>query len=256
MKETLLVCSKSTRKYLPEYERVFMVSGSPKKELLQLEGTEDNVVAIGGGAVIDTAKILAKDGIICYPTTAAGSSATSHSVCWDGDKKMSIYRTTPKEVRIEQRFVDELPEKVKEYTTYDVISHCLDGLWSKNRTKESEQYAHQALSILKGEYTNSQLIEAGNLGGKAIQICPTTILHAISYPLTGIYGVPHGKALGYLLPRVCNYFNFDLSGYYDYSPVELTDVDWDLVREESLKYDKIYNVTKPVDNDILIDILS
>ena len=66
----LLVCSKSTRKFLPGYDRVRVVTSAPTKDILKEVGTEENVVAIGGGAVIDTAKILAKNPIVSYPTTA------------------------------------------------------------------------------------------------------------------------------------------------------------------------------------------
>ena len=148
-----------------------------------------------------------------------------------------------------------MPLIVKEYTTYDVISHCLDSLWSTNKTKESIKYAESALSILKNKYTNVELIKAGNLGGKAIQICPTTILHSLSYPLTAYYNISHGKALGYLLPRICNFFEFDLSHYNNYSPIELNNIDWDLICTEALKYDKIYNVKKQINKNTLTSIL-
>ena len=93
---TLLVCSKSTREFLPEYDRVRIVSSAPTKDILSEVSEEDDVVAIGGGAVIDTAKIISKNPIHCYPTTAAGSSATSWSVYWDGSKKCSLKRMIPK----------------------------------------------------------------------------------------------------------------------------------------------------------------
>ena len=60
---TLLVCSESTRKFLPGYDRVRIVTSAPTKDILDEVGTEDDVVAIGGGAVIDTAKILSKNPI-------------------------------------------------------------------------------------------------------------------------------------------------------------------------------------------------
>jgi len=256
MRETLLVCTKSTEKYLSNYKRTFVVTTAPTKDILKLEGTEDNVVAIGGGAAIDTAKILSKNPIVCYPTTAAGSSVTSHSVCWDGIKKMSIKRMVPKEVHVVEEFVASLPEKIKEYTTYDVLSHCLDSLWSKNKTKESMQYVNRAMEILKGDYSNSQLIEAGNVAGKAIELCPTTILHSLSYPLTAFYKIPHGRALGYLLPRVCEHMEYDISEYISFPPILLPDIDNYAIAQEALKYNKIYDINKEINIDILVDILN
>jgi alcohol dehydrogenase class IV len=254
MQETLLVCSPSTREYLPQYERVHKVTSAPQKSILKLLNSEQRVVAIGGGAVIDTAKIISSKPITCYPTTAAGSSCTSHSVYWNGNDKLSIKGDIPCTVNVVEEYISSLPKLAKENTTYDVISHCLDSLWSINKTRESTKYAKAALSILKGDYTNVDLINAGNLGGKAIQICPTTILHSLSYPLTAYYGISHGRGLGYLLPRVCQLFDFDLSEYNKYPPVELDDIDWELVCTESLKYDKIYNVHKKIDKNILLNI--
>lgn len=251
MQKTLLVCSKSTRKYLPEFKNVYYVTGSPTIETLKLVDSEEKVVAIGGGAVIDTAKIICSGPIVCYPTTAAGSSCTSHSVYWDDQNKLSIRRKMPKAVIVLEEHTNNLPNKIKEYTTYDVISHCLDSLWSNKKTKESELYAKKALSILRQPHSNAELINAGNYGGMAIERCPTTILHAMSYPLTSFYNIPHGKALGFLLPKIAPYYNFDLSGFINYKPVVLSGIDWDLVCHESLKYEKIYNTIKPINNKIL-----
>jgi len=256
MQETLLVCSRSTKKYLPEYSRTFVVTGAATKEILDFEGSEASVVAIGGGAVIDTAKIISKNPITCYPTTAAGSSNTSHSVCWDGTRKLSIKREVPKDVYVVEDFIRDLPPMVKENTMYDVLSHCLDSMWSVNKTRESTKLAEQALDILKQDYTNSELVEAGNIAGTAIEICPTTILHSLSYPITAFYNISHGRALGYLLPRVCDYMNFDFSEYNKYPPVDLPAMDYFLIANNALRYNKIHDTMKKINVDTLIGILS
>ena len=116
-------------------------------------------------------------------------------------------------------------------------------------------YVNQALEILEGDYTNSQLIEAGNMAGQAIELCPTTILHSLSYPMTSFYNISHGLALGYLLPRVCQFMNFDLTKYNKYPPVEIPDMDYILIANEALKYNKIHGTIKEVNIDILVDIL-
>ena len=77
---SLLVCSNSTKNFLNGFDRVRVVSSARDISILDEVGTEESVVAIGGGAVVDTAKILSKNPIDCYPTTDAGSSAPSWSV--------------------------------------------------------------------------------------------------------------------------------------------------------------------------------
>lgn len=251
----LLVCSKSTRKYFPDIKNVRVVSAALKEEdVLEFKDTEDEVIAVGGGAVIDAAKIICKNPIVCYPTTAAGSSCTSHSVYWKNARKYSIKRHTPKEVYVVPEMVESLPEKTKLWTTYDVFSHCLDSSWNTARNPESMGYVREALQIIKSKPNTVDLVRAGNIAGKAIEISPTTILHSMSYPLTGFYKIPHGRALGWLLPRVCKFMEFDMSEYIEPPEILLPDIfKWDLAKE-ALTYKKIYDTEKEITLETLVEL--
>ena len=130
--KTLFVCSKSTEKFgdiaiMGDYD-IRLVSSAPTKEILEEVGSVENIMAIGGGAVIDTAKILSKNPIVCYPTTGAGSSSTSWSVYWDGAKKCSIKRMLPRSVLFHPDFISDLSDDMIRNTTYDIVSHCFDSL--------------------------------------------------------------------------------------------------------------------------------
>ena len=135
----LLVCSNSTKdmEIVEKYDDRRIVSSAPDTNTLKEMGTYENVIAIGGGAVIDTAKILSKNPIVCYPTTAAGSSATSWSVYWDGSTKHSIKRMRPNQIGMSFNFVENLPDNVVKDTMYDVVSHCLDSMYSKSKSEKS-----------------------------------------------------------------------------------------------------------------------
>jgi alcohol dehydrogenase class IV len=248
----LLVCSKSTRGFFPEIKRYLCISSSlTSSELLRLKDTEEEVIAVGGGAVIDAAKVICKNPIICYPTTAAGTCYTSHSVFWEGPDKKSIKSQMPKQVIVEEEFLKSIPNEVLSNTRYDALSHCLDSMWSIHRTKESIKLCERSLEILKSPVSNKDLITAGNLAGKAINLCPTTILHSFSYPLTGFYNVPHGKGLGAVLQPVCDYMDFDVSPYLFESTPKLPDIDCDLVAREINKYKKILDISCKIGyNDI------
>ena len=250
---TLLVCSKSTRKFLPEYERVRIVTSAPTKDILDEVDTEEDVLAIGGGAVIDTAKILSKNPIVCYPTTAAGSSSTSWSVYWDGTKKCSLKRMLPKDVILNRLFVEELSDEVVMSTTCDVVSHCLDSMCSIKATDESIDYCKEVLSIIRNKKDNFDLIRAGDIAGKAIEITGTNLLHSLSYPLTGHYGISHGKALGYFLPKLSKFMGYDVDDIINFD-IKL-DVDINFIIDEALKYEKIYEFKNDINKNKLKEVL-
>ena len=229
-----------------------IVTSAPTKDILNEVGTEDDVVAIGGGAVIDTAKILSKNPIRCYPTTASGSSSTSWSVYWDGDKKCSLKRMLPKDVILNGLFVEKLPVDIIMSTTCDVVSHCLDSMSSINATEESIGYCKKALEILRNEKNNFGLIKAGDIAGKAIEIAGTNLLHSLSYPLTGHYNISHGIALGYLLPRLSKFMGFDVDDIIGEYKIEL-EFDKRFVIKEAFKYEKIYEFNKDISEEILYE---
>ena len=254
---TLLVCSESTKNFMTGFDKVRVVKGAPDISILDELGTYEKVTAIGGGAVIDTAKILAKNPIISYPTTAAGSTETSWSVYWDGKKKCSVKRHKPRDVIIDSEFLN-IPYIVKAETTFDVVSHCLDSLNSKKATTKSITHCNTALKLLRnGSNGNVDLIRAGREAGKAIEIAGTNLLHSLSYPLTGYYSISHGLALGYFLPKISDFMMHDVDGIisqFSNFTVDF-DIDLEMVVDEALKYNKIYESNIFIDRKTLLEVL-
>ena len=228
------------------------MDGPPTKDILWREGEFDDVIAIGGGAVIDTAKILSKTRITCYPTTASGASATSHSVYWDGNNKKNCERFIPNNVIFEPNFIKSLPKHILQYTKYDAISHCLDVMWSKDYNKLNSIEVENTLQELVNP--NTLPIDTLNLGhtaGSFIQSVPTTILHALSYPITAKYGVSHGHALGFLIFPLCRLFGCidKVTGLEKLDT--FLDIDINFIILESIRYSKFFNVFKEIDIDNL-----
>jgi alcohol dehydrogenase class IV len=185
------------------------------------------VIAIGGGSVIDFAKGLilefAKIGSKCQkfqavPTTAgSGSECTTFATFWDGATKQSL----DDESLLPSNAI-YIPELLRSQTakqfvaaTSDAVAHCLDTLWNKNATSESKGYAEAALELLipvveylPNEPTNAppSLLQAAQhgaaLAGQAINISRTSISHALSYPLTTRLDIPHGLATGLTLRSI------------------------------------------------------
>ena len=220
-KGTLLVCSKSTKDFMSGFDKVRVVNGAPDSSILDEVGAYEKVTAIGGGAVIDTAKILSKNPIVSYPTTAAGSTETSWSVYWDGKKKCSIKRHKPRNVIIDSEFLN-LPYGVVAETTFDVVSHCLDSMNSKKATKESIEYCNRALKMLRNQGN-------GNVG----------------------------LALGYFLPKISKLIGNDVSDIieqYENFTMDFN-IDLEMVVDEALKYDKIYESDIFINKSILMEVL-
>lgn len=254
----LYVCSKSTKMYVPKGAKIYLAKGPATTETLEMD-KHDTVFAIGGGAVIDTAKILSNKHLVVWPTTAAGAASTSHAVYWDGHIKCSYKGRLPDVVRVTPSFLGDVPQKILEYSYYDALAHCLESLWSKDGTQQSDYYALDALLRLEEVKNFSiedrfRLVTAGNIAGKAIEIAKTNILHSLSYPMTSMYGIPHGKALGVLIKRIGPQMPF-----YKYD----ADIEWmkldrrsvkKIVRE-GMKYEKMFNIKQDINEFDLVRML-
>ncbi len=150
----------------------YFVSKSNRKHLNKL------VIAIGGGSVIDAAKIYAKKHrkiCIAIPTTASGASETSHSVMW-GKEKINIQTGIP--LAFSPPFAVKFSRKARAQTTLDCLGQLVDVI---------------------NVCSDNDLIEIGRQVGKWIEKYPTNLTHQMSYPLTLKYGVPHGFAVGLAL---------------------------------------------------------
>lgn len=244
----LLVHSRSTEKYAEDwyYDQKMLVVGPPTVDTLFLP-RRDEVVAIGGGSVIDTAKIISINPIIAVPTTYSGASRTSHAVYWDGKRKFNFNVRKPITI-VKPEYLEGLPEEVKSYSKADCICHAIESLNSKKLTDSSRLYASTALELIEqGDWLNASL-----LAGDAVEITGTNVVHALSYALTAIYKVPHAKALFFLLPRFT--FFFALEDIKIESGVNL-DIDVQQVVDEALTYPKVFDCNKLITRNLLLELL-
>lgn len=184
------------------------------------------IVSKGGGSTIDVGKWLAKELKLKHtviPTTAGtGSEVTKYVVLMvDGKKKTFTDEAyIPTSYVLDPKNVVTLPYLHTLASGLDALSQCVEASWSKNQTTESNSYAAAGMTLVQknlleclknptNEEARMNMLIAANMSGRAINITRTNVCHAISYPLTEWYGVPHGIACAMSL----NYFAKKVIGY-------------------------------------------
>jgi len=201
------------------------------------------VIALGGGSVIDAAKLIAciavnpgkasdyafkgrkieRKGLplIAIPTTAGtGSEVTPFVVISDREKKLKVPVRNkylfPKVAVIDPELTASMSAELTANTGADALAHALEALWSKKEQPITDYLALRAAKIifenLKKACEEPQNMEvreemslASLIGGMAISNAVIGPSHAISYPLTVHFGVAHGNACSITLPEVMEF---------------------------------------------------
>ena len=105
---------------------------------------------------------------------------------------------------------DSMPPKVIAETGIDAIAHALEAYWSINHQPICDMFAIKSLKLALAwleksyfEHGNKEakdnMAQAALLAGMAFNLPKTTVCHACSFPLTNIYGISHGEAVGLTL---------------------------------------------------------
>lgn len=156
--------------------------------------------------------------LLAIPTTSGtGSEVTPFATVWDhlNHKKHSLAGdfVYPDVAFLDVSMTLSLDTEQTLYPALDLISHALESLWNKNCTPVSRAFAFQALNLASNslplifkDVSNNKAREdlqiASVLAGLAISQTRTAISHSISYPLTTHYGIPHGLACSFTLPKL------------------------------------------------------
>ena len=225
------------------------VASNPDTVLLKAQTSRFNalskppevIVAIGGGSVIDSAKVfaaargdfdaidrflrtkaggekLAPTPLIAVSTTAGtGSEVTSWATVWDtqGAKKFSLAHPDlyPSHAVVDPELMLTKPKALTVSTGLDALSHALESLWNVNANPVSANHAVVAareiietLPALVDDLGNlalrTRMARAALFAGLAFSNTATAIAHAMSYPITLVHNVPHGIACSFSLPFV------------------------------------------------------
>jgi alcohol dehydrogenase len=205
------------------------------------QGTE-LVIGFGGGSSMDVAKLVAvlassaqplaemygigkvsgnRLPLVQVPTTAGtGSEVTNIAIVTTGE-------TTKMGVVAPQLYADlalldanltmGLPPVVTAATGIDAMVHAIEAYTSRHKKNPlSDMLARQALSLLSNNIVkaceNGRDLEARQamllgacLAGQAFSNAPVAAVHALAYPIGGIFHVAHGLSNSLVLPHVLRF---------------------------------------------------
>jgi alcohol dehydrogenase class IV len=207
----------------------------------------DSVAGIGGGSVMDVAKLVAamqltdqkiesvvgnglleerNTHLVCLPTTSGtGSEVSPNAILTDeedGLKKGIISPfLVPDWAYIDPEMTTFLPSDITAYTAIDAMTHCIEAYTNRNAHPMVDNIAIEGIRLishyLKRAYDNGQDLEArsnlalGSLyGGMCLGPVNTAAVHALAYPLGSSFKIAHGLSNALLLPYVME-FNLGMS---------------------------------------------
>jgi len=202
----------------------------------------DAVLGIGGGSVLDVAKLAAalltgpqtlpevfgqdrlagrKLLLVCLPTTAGtGSEVSPNAILLDETDQVKKAVVSPHLVP-DAAFVDptltwSVPPDVTAATGLDALTHCLEAYANKQAHPVVDIYALEGLRLISASLeravrqghdaeARAHLALGSVLGGLCLGPVNTAAVHALAYPLGGRFRVPHGLANALLLPHVLRF---------------------------------------------------
>ena len=211
----------------------------------------DMVIGFGGGSSMDVAKLIAvlatsdqplttmygignvkgpRLPLIQVPTTAGtGSEVTPISIVTTGETtKMGVVSPVlyADLAILDAELTVGLPAHVTAATGIDAMVHAIEAYTSKfKKNPLSDALAHQALRLL---YSNIRIACADGtnlaarqsmllgamLAGQAFANAPVAAVHALAYPIGGIFHVAHGLSNSLVLPAVLRFNAADASDLY------------------------------------------
>ncbi len=201
----------------------------------------DSIVGIGGGSVMDTAKLIAAQlkntqttaevvGIrnlkqrstymACIPTTSGTGSEVSPNALFvdDTGAKVGVISPflVPDAAYIDPALTVSVPAAITASTGIDALTHCLEAyannfahpvidLIALEGVRLVARYLRRACEDGNDMEARAQVALGSMYGGMCLGPVNTAAVHALSYPLGVSYHVPHGLSIALLLPYVMEF---------------------------------------------------
>jgi len=201
----------------------------------------DVVIGVGGGSVLDIAKLVAaqleneqelkdyvgigllkgrKKKLICVPATSGtGSEVSPNAILVDNENQkkgiISQY-LVPDIVYVDPLLTVSVPPAITAATGLDALTHCLEAYTNKFAQPFIDMYAYEGMRLIathiETAVKDGSNIEAREkvamgslLGGFCLGPVNTAGVHALSYPLGSMFHLAHGLSNALLLPYVMEF---------------------------------------------------
>ncbi len=201
----------------------------------------DVVIGIGGGSVLDIAKLVAAQlgneqcledyvgigllkgrskKLICVPATSGtGSEVSPNAILVDHENQkkgiISPY-LVPDIVYVDPLLTVSVPPAITAATGLDALTHCLEAYTNKFATPFIDMYASEGMRLIAANIVTAvndgcntaarEKVAMGSLlGGFCLGPVNTAGVHALSYPLGSMFHLAHGLSNALLLPYVMEY---------------------------------------------------
>lgn len=232
-----------------EYEIITYAGGEPSSQVVEdaakqlLSAECDSVLALGGGSVLDAAKVTAmlaanadlaidqlanaqiklkkRLPLIAIPTTAGtGSEATNIAVITNST-------TQQKQVLVHPQLIPDLaiidacltlavPAEITAITGIDALTHAIETYVALNITPLTRGFAHRAINLIGkalpiavGQGSNiparESMMLASYMAGMAFSNGGLGLCHATAHQIGSKYHIPHGMCNAIMLPSVMRF---------------------------------------------------
>jgi alcohol dehydrogenase len=200
------------------------------------------VIGLGGGSSMDVAKLVAvlagsaqplaemygigkvsgkRLPLVQIPTTAGtGSEVTNIAIVTTGETtKMGVVspQLYADLALLDANLTVGLPPIVTAATGIDAMVHAIEAYTSRHKKNPlSDMLARQALSLLSANLVKAcenghdldarqAMLLGACLAGQAFSNAPVAAVHALAYPIGGIFHVAHGLSNSLVLPHVLRF---------------------------------------------------
>jgi alcohol dehydrogenase class IV len=214
-------------------------AGEPKASIIDAASTMAHdararcVIGLGGGTVLDTAKLVAACAVssapaeayelcksplpldplpvIGIPTTAGTGSEVTSTCVFSNSAKVKVWAwgaaLKPRLALLDPQLTLGVPPAVTAATGLDALVHAIEASTNRNRNDMADLFCHRAIALITGHLVRAladgkdieargALLLGSCLAGIGIENCGTALAHNISHAMAALAPIAHGRATG------------------------------------------------------------